>query len=236
MIKRREGDQCKKGIGQFHEISMQSISRIFAFSCARFPTFRCIPSIAFSPFDNFHFKGAKLIRGGGKRNAGFRNIKLNFQSQSSASCDESKSVPQLWKWRLFPRETKWAGGIKGKDHKNSFKIDWNFQISRENKMSGRDKATNQLKDYQKKRGPGVRNYLSSTASSPHIKLLSPLKDFRLWSNENFNMKLHFTSSQLEETLSNISSNILFVCWQGWYSFWHIYITFFLVCVISLKWL
>ena len=25
----------------------------------------------------------------------------------------------------------------------------------ERKMSGRDKATNQLKDYQKKRGPGV---------------------------------------------------------------------------------
>ena len=170
LIKRRGGDQCKKGIGQFHKISMQSIGCIFAFSCpARFPTFRCTPSIAFSPFDNFHFKGAKLIRGGGKWNAGFRNIKLNFQSQSSPSCDESKSVPQLWKWRLFPRETKWAGGIKGKDHKNSFKIYWNFQISRENKMSGRDKATNQLKDYQKKRGPGVRNYSSSTASSPHIK-------------------------------------------------------------------
>ena len=189
LIKRRGGDQCKKGIGQFHKISMQSIGCIFAFSCpARFPTFRCTPSIAFSPFDNFYFKGAKLIRGGGKWNAGFRNIKLNFQSQSSASCDESKSVPQLWKWRLFPRETKWAGGIKGKDHKNSFKIDWNFQISRENKMSGRDKATNQLKDYQKKRGPGVRNYLSSTASSPHIKLLICLKDLGLWSNEKYNMK------------------------------------------------
>ena len=45
-----------------------------------------------------------------------------------------------------------------------------IEISRENKMSGRDKATNQLKDYQKKRGPGVRNYLSSTAFSPNIEL------------------------------------------------------------------
>ena len=39
-------------------------------------------------------------------------------------------------------------------------------------MSGRDKATNQLKDYQKKRGPGVRNYLSLTASSPNQGCIS----------------------------------------------------------------
>ena len=39
------------------------------------------------------------------------------------------------------------------------------------KMSGRDKATNQLKDYQKKRGPGVRTVCCTgcTSSTEQIK-------------------------------------------------------------------
>ena len=38
-------------------------------------------------------------------------------------------------------------------------------------MSGRDKATNQLKDYQKKRGPGVRTVCCTgcTSSTEQIK-------------------------------------------------------------------
>ena len=37
-------------------------------------------------------------------------------------------------------------------------------------MSGRDKATNQLKDYQKKRGPGVRSVVECSTDGTTVVL------------------------------------------------------------------
>ena len=39
-------------------------------------------------------------------------------------------------------------------------------------MSGRDKATNQLKEYVKKRGPGVRTVSGTGATSNAVAVLS----------------------------------------------------------------
>ena len=38
-------------------------------------------------------------------------------------------------------------------------------------MSGRDKATNQLKDYQKKRGPGVRSVVECSTDGTTVVLI-----------------------------------------------------------------